>query len=63
MKEENNTYIQEPRRLFTLLGDVVEALLLNGLVIYEALDFGGGAVHVRVLGGKPTQDNHQRTLK
>ena len=52
MKEENNTYIQEPRRLFTLLGDVVEALLLNGLVIYEALDFGGGAVHVRVLEGK-----------
>lgn len=41
------------RALFTLLSDVAEALLLNGLVIHEALDFRGGAVYIRVLeGGK-----------
>ena len=48
------------RALFTLLSDVAEALLLNGLVIYEALHFGGGAVHIRVLeGGKKAQDSHK----
>lgn len=42
-----------------MLSDVVEALLLNGLIVDEALDFGGGAIHIRVLdGGKKVQDNH-----
>lgn len=33
----------------TLFGDVVEALLLNGLVIYEVLNFWRGTIDVRVL--------------
>ena len=52
--------------LFTLLSDVVEALLLNGLVIYETLDFGGGAINIGILvGGKQRQDICQtkQTLK
>lgn len=44
-----------------MLGDVVEALLLNGLVIDQALDFGGGAIHIRVLEeGDTTQGNHPK---
>lgn len=38
----------------TVLGDVAEALLLNGLVIYEVLNLRGGAVHVGVLQYKST---------
>lgn len=33
----------------TVLGDVAEALLLNGLVVYKVLNLRGGAVHIRVL--------------
>lgn len=36
-------------RLLTLLGDIAETLVLEGLVIYQTLDFGSGAVHIRIL--------------
>lgn len=36
---------QHPR-LRTLLGDIAETLVLEGLVIYQGLDSGSGAVHI-----------------
>lgn len=48
MKEKT---LQQSQLLFTMLSDVVKALLLDGLVIYETLDFRGGAVNIRVLKG------------
>lgn len=57
--QSHTFFIRQSGQFGTLLSDVVQALLLKGLVINEALDFGGGAVHIRVLqGGKTAQDNH-----
>lgn len=35
--------------LLTLLSNIAETLVLQGLVIYHALDFGSGAVDIRIL--------------
>lgn len=41
--------LTQPPFLLTLLSDIAETLVLEGLVIYKALDFGSGAVHIRIL--------------
>lgn len=49
--EEKKKCLYQSRVSFTLLSDIAQALLLNGLVIYETLDFRGSAVHIRILQG------------
>lgn len=41
--------------LLTLFGNIIETLFLNGLVVDEALDFGGRAVNIRVLEQRKSQ--------
>lgn len=53
-QKKNRTKWESPVVSNTVLGDVAEALLLNGLVIYEVLNLRGGAVHVGVLQYKST---------
>lgn len=46
--------------LRTLLSDIAETLILEGLVIYQALDFGSGAVHIRILRKDKTKQKNKR---
>lgn len=45
----NSFWLQLSKLAVTFLGDIVETLLLNGPVIYQALDCRGCAVHIGVL--------------
>lgn len=46
--------LTQPPVLLTLLSDIAETLVLEGLVIYQALDFRSGAVHIWILGKEKT---------